>query len=106
MGMGSLNGFSANGERGTDGMGFIRATGKNVIVQQLTTGKETSSGIIIPEESIHQATVKAIGPECPDEIRVEDRVVFNLYSGTKVTSGDEEFLILKYDDIVARVVDE
>lgn len=79
----------------------LRATQKNVVVKQLKSDRETASGILIPEKSLHQATIVSIGPECPDDIQIGDRVVYTVYSGSNVKLENEEFLILKYDDLMA-----
>ncbi|MFQ6043729.1 MAG: co-chaperone GroES, partial [Candidatus Poribacteria bacterium] len=36
--------------------------------------------------------------------KVGDKVLFGKYSGTEVKFGDEEYLIMREDDILAKIV--
>jgi len=69
-------------------------------------------GIIIPDtakEKPQEGEVIAIGPgrisDKGDRIAVEvnkgDRVLFGKYSGTEVTVGNENYLIMRESDILA-----
>lgn len=82
----------------------IRATGDNVVVKQLQTEKETKSGIIVPQKNIHQAKILSMGPECPtDQITVGDRVVYGVYTGANIKVYGEEYLVMKYNDIMGKI---
>ena len=57
---------------------------------------------------MQQAEVIAVGPggvvdgkEVKMEVKVGDNVIFSKYSGTEVKIDDEEFIIVKQNDILA-----
>jgi len=73
---------------------------------------KTDSGIIIPDtvdrEKPEQGTVIAVGQGhyedgklIPIQVKVGDRVVFSKYGFDEVKVGDEEYYILKEDNILA-----
>ncbi len=92
-------------------MAKLEPLGNRVLVQVLEQEERTKGGIYLPEtakEKPQQARVIAIGEEAKEELSLEvgDVVIFPKYSGTEVRVGDEEFLILNADDVLAKVVEE
>ena len=87
--------------------------GDKVILKQLIAEETTKSGIIIPgqaKEKPQQAEVIAVGPggivdgkEVTMLVKVGDKVIYSKYSGTEVKLDDEEFIVVKQNDIVAIV---
>lgn len=77
----------------------------NVILMKEKEGKEvkTASGIILNEEKNipSYAKVVAIGPDSKTEIKVNDKVVYKEYSGTHAKVNEEEYIIIKSEDILA-----
>ena len=75
----------------------------------------TKSGIVLPgqaKEKPQQAEVVAVGPggmvdgkEVTMQVKVGDQVIYSKYAGTEVKLGEEEFIIVKQNDIVAIVED-
>ena len=45
------------------------------------------------------------GKEVTMQVKVGDQVIYSKYAGTEVKLGDEEFIIVKQNDIVAIVED-
>jgi chaperonin GroES len=41
------------------------------------------------------------GKRVPPELKAGDRVLYGKYSGTEVTVGDEQYLILRESDVLA-----
>lgn len=87
-----------------------------VLVKRFEEQEQTSGGIIIPDiakEKPTEARVIAVGPDAlgkaakklPMSIEVGDRVLLGKWSGTEVKIDNEEFLILKEEDILG-VIDE
>lgn len=84
-----------------------------VVLKQLEAQETTKSGIVLPDtakEKPQQAEVIAVGPggivdgkEVQMQVKVGDKVIYSKYSGTDVKLGDEEFIIVKQNDIVAIV---
>ncbi len=92
-------------------MAKLEPLGNRVLVQTLEQEERTKGGIYLPEtakEKPQQARVIAIGEEAQEELSLEvgDVVIFPKYSGTEVRVGDEEYLILNADDVLAKVVEE
>ena len=75
-----------------------------VLLEKEKVEKTTSSGIILTsgKEKSKLAVVKAIGPgvEKP-EYKVGDRVLYREYAGTNMKVDDEEFIVIKDEDIIA-----
>ena len=91
----------------------IKPLADRVVVRPLDeTEEQTKGGIIVPDtakEKPQQGEVVAVGPGrvSDDGNRVEmelstgDRVLYGKYSGTEVTVGGEEYLILRETDVLA-----
>ncbi len=88
-------------------------SGDRVVLKQLVAEETTKSGIVIPgqsKEKPQQAEVLAVGPGgCVDgkevkmNISVGQTVIYSKYSGTTVEIDEEEYIIVKQDDILAVV---
>ena len=86
-----------------------------VVLKQLEAEETTKSGIVLPgaeKEKPQQAEVIAVGPggvvdgkEVTMQVKVGDKVIYSKYAGTDVKLGDEEFIVVKQNDIVAIVED-
>ncbi len=87
--------------------------GDRVVLKQLVAEENTKSGIVIPgqsNEKPQQAEVIAVGPggvidgkEVKMEVTVGAKVIYSKYAGTEVKLGDEEYIIVKQNDILAVV---
>lgn len=89
--------------------------GDKVVLKQLVAEETTKSGIVLPgqaKEKPQQAEVVAVGPggivdgkEVTMLVKAGDKVIYSKYAGTEVKLGDEEFIVVKQNDIVAIVED-
>lgn len=87
--------------------------GDRVVLKQLIAEETTKSGIVIPgqsKEKPQQAEVIAVGPgtvtdgkEVKMNVSVGQTVIYSKYSGTTVEIEEEEYIIVKQDDILAVV---
>ncbi|BBF45210.1 heat shock protein 60 family co-chaperone GroES [Lachnospiraceae bacterium KM106-2] len=87
--------------------------GDRVVLKQLVAEETTKSGIVLPgqaKEKPQQAEVVAVGPggvvdgkEIKMEVKVGDKVIYSKYAGTEVKLEDEEYIVVKQNDIVAIV---
>ena len=85
--------------------------GDRVVLKQLVAEETTKSGIVLPgqsKEKPQQAEVIAVGPggvvdgnEVKMEVKVGDQVIYSKYSGTEVKLEEEEYIIVKQNDILA-----
>lgn len=89
--------------------------GDKVVLKQLEAEETTASGIVLPgnaQEKPQQVEVIAVGPggvvdgkEVKMQVSVGDKVIYSKYAGTEVKLGDEEFIVVRQNDIVAIVED-
>ena len=87
--------------------------GDKVVLKQLVAEETTKSGIVLPgqaKEKPQQAEVVAVGPggivdgkEVTMQVKVGDKVIYSKYAGTEVKLEEEEFIVVKQNDIVAIV---
>ena len=85
--------------------------GDRVVLKQLVAEETTKSGIVIPgqsKEKPQQAEIIAVGPggtvdgkEVKMNVTVGQKVIYSKYAGTSVELDDEEYIIVKQDDILA-----
>ncbi len=85
--------------------------GDRVVLKQLEAEETTKSGIVLPgqnKEKPQQAEVIAVGPggmvdgkEVKMEVKVGEQVIYSKYSGTEVKIEDEEYIIVRQNDILA-----
>ena len=91
----------------------IRPLGDRVVIKKLEAEETTKSGIVLPgaaKEKPQEAEVVAVGPggvvdgkEVRMEVKVGDKVIISKYSGTEVKLNNQEYTIVKQDDILAIV---
>ena len=87
--------------------------GDRVVLKQLEAEETTKSGIVLPggsKEKPQQAEVIAVGPggvidgkEVTMQVKVGQKVIYSKYAGTEVKLDDEEFIIVKQNDVLAVV---
>ena len=86
--------------------------GDRVVVKPEPEEQKTKSGIVLPDsakEKPQEGTVVAVGTgrildngqKVPHEVKIGDQVIYSKYGGTEIKIDDEEFIILKQDDILA-----
>ncbi|MBQ9512674.1 MAG: co-chaperone GroES [Lachnospiraceae bacterium] len=84
-----------------------------VVLKQLEAEETTKSGIVLPgkeKEKPQQAQVIAVGPggvvdgkEIKMEVKKGDSVIYSKYAGTEVKIDEEEYIIVRQNDILAVV---
>jgi chaperonin GroES len=80
-----------------------------ILVEAAAAEEKTASGIIIPDtakEKPQEGTVVAVGQGTDDKpvtLKVGDRVLYGKYSGTEVTIGGIEYLIMKNSDVFGTI---
>jgi len=93
----------------------LQPLGDRLIVEVLEEEETTFSGIVLPDtakEKPQRGRVLAVGPGARDEdgnfIKMElesgDEIVFSKYGGTEVKVGNDDLLILRESDVLAKVV--
>jgi len=89
----------------------IRPLHDRVVVKRLEAKEQMRGGIIIPDtakEKPQEAEVVAVGPGKMDEgkrqamdVKAGDVVLIGKYSGSEIKIDDEEYTILREDEILA-----
>jgi chaperonin GroES len=90
----------------------LKPLGNRVLVKRLEQEETLKGGIILPDSAKKKqetAQVIAIGTGAttpdgkllPIPVQIGDKILMDKYSGQDVTIEDEEFVILRSDDIVA-----
>jgi len=84
-----------------------------VLVRRLEEKETAKGGIIIPDtakEKPHEGEVIAVGAgkmekghRMPLDVKVGDRILFGKYTGNDITIDDQEYLILREDEILVKV---
>ena len=89
----------------------IRPLQDRVIVKRMEEERTSSGGIVIPDSAAEKpirGEVIAVGPgkvqdngkQQPVDLKVGDTVLFGKYSGTEVKIDDEDYLVMREDDIL------
>ncbi|MFA4986435.1 MAG: co-chaperone GroES [Candidatus Brocadiia bacterium] len=90
----------------------IRPLEDRVLVKPIESEDKTPGGIILPDTAKEKSTkgeIIAVGPgrtredgtRNPLEVKVGDKVFYSKYSGTEIKRGDEKYLLLREDDVLA-----
>lgn len=89
----------------------IRPLHDRIIVKRVEKARQTASGIVIPDtaaEKPEQGEVLAVGPGrrlndgsiAVPQLKVGDVVLFGKYGGQTVKLDDQEYLVLREDDVL------
>ncbi len=90
----------------------IQPLADRVVVRPLEESEEMRGGLYIPDtakEKPQQGEIVAVGPgklseegaRLEPDVEVGQKILYGKYSGTDVTVGGNEYLILKESDILA-----
>jgi len=90
----------------------FRPLADRVLIKRIDKEEKTDGGIIIPDtakEKPQEAEVIAVGPgklredgeRSPIDVKEGDRILVGKYSGSDIKIGDEEYVILREDEILA-----
>ncbi|NGX37247.1 MAG: 10 kDa chaperonin [Chlamydiae bacterium] len=92
----------------------LKPLGNRVVAKRTEEEETTKGGIILPDSAKQKqetATVVAIGTgsktkdgkEIPVPVSVGDTILMDKYAAQEVSIDDEEYIIVKADDIIAIV---
>ena len=84
-----------------------------VLVRRLEEKETAKGGIIIPDtakEKPQEGEVMAVGAgkiekgkRVPLEVKLGDRILFGKYTGNDITIDDQEYMILREEEILAKI---
>lgn len=91
----------------------IRPLHDRIIVKRLQEEEKSKGGIIIPDtakEKPQEGTVIAVGTGkrddgkvIPLDLKTGDRILFGKYSGSEIKLDNEQYLMMREDDILGVV---
>jgi chaperonin GroES len=88
----------------------IKPLNDRILVKRLEAEDKTKGGIIIPDtakEKPNQGRVIAVGEGAKDkdgkrlpiQVKIGEKILFSSYAGTELKLEDEEYVILREDDV-------
>ena len=88
----------------------IKPLNDRILVKRLEAEEKSKGGIIIPDtakEKPNQGKVIAVGEgaknkegkRVPIQVKIGDRILFSSYAGTDLKLEDEDYIILREDDV-------
>ena len=92
----------------------IQPLGDRIVVRPIKREEVTKGGIILPDtakEKPQEGEVIAVGPgkltddgkRLAMEVKRGDKVIYAKYAGTEIKQDDEELLILRDSDVLAKI---
>ncbi len=92
----------------------LRPLQDRILVKRIEEAKTTKGGIIIPDSakekpaegkviSVGNGKLGEDGKRIPLDIKKGDRILFSKYGGTDIKIDDEDYLIMREDDVLGVV---
>ena len=90
----------------------LRPLHDRLLVKRLEEGDEKHGSIIIPDSAkekpqegkviaVGNGKVNEDGKRIPLDVKAHDRILFGKYSGSEVKVDDQEYLIMREEDVLA-----
>ena len=91
----------------------LQPLGDRVVVKPMPREEVTKGGIVLPDtvkEKPQEGKILAVGPgkmtddgkRIPMDVKVGDIVIYAKYGGSDIKENDEELIILRESDILAK----
>jgi len=91
----------------------LQPMGDRLVVKPTKSEEKTKSGIYIPDtakEKPQEGKVIAVGPgrvadegkRIPPDVGVGDIIIYNKYGGSEIKIDDEELIIMRESDVLAK----
>ncbi|MCY3655931.1 MAG: co-chaperone GroES [Chloroflexi bacterium] len=88
----------------------------HIVLQSIEDEEMTASGLVIPDsakEKPQHGSVVAVGPGKMNDAGVVetidlgagDRVLYQKYTGQEINVENEDFIIIRFQDVLAKLVD-
>ena len=101
-------------QQGTKTKTTLKPIGNRVLAKRLKQEEKLKGGILLPDAARKkQETAEVIavgsgldtkeGKKVPIPVQIGDLILIDKYAGQEVTLNDEEYVIVKADDIIAIV---
>lgn len=94
-------------------MSKLQPLGDRVVIKTIEREEVTKGGIVLPDtakEKPQEGEVIAVGPgklsddgkRIAMEVKVGDKIIYAKYAGTEIKIDDEELIIIRETDILAK----
>lgn len=87
----------------------IKPLGENVLVKAIKEQVKNKAGLVLPDsatpERPQQGKVIAVGDSEKIKVKKNQTIIFNRYAGAEIKMQEEDYLLMKNDDILA-VIEE
>ncbi len=91
----------------------IKPLGDRVVIKPTPKEEVSKGGIVLPDtvkETPQEGKIVAVGPgklsedgkRIAMEVKVGDKVIYSKYAGTEIKLDDEELIIVRESDILAK----
>lgn len=83
----------------------LKPLGDYVVAQAEDAETKTASGLYLPDKATEKpkvAKIVAVGKDA-SQVKVGDRIVYKSFSTTEVKVGNQEYILVKEEDILATV---
>ncbi|MCY4415386.1 MAG: co-chaperone GroES [Chloroflexi bacterium] len=95
-------------------MATFTPLGERIVIKPMEQEAQTRGGILLPDtakEKPQEGEVVAVGPgrvaedgsRIAMELTIGDKVIYSKYAGTEYEDGDEEYLIMRESDVLAKI---
>ncbi len=92
----------------------VRPLDDRVVIQPLEAEEKTQGGIVLPDSAKEKPTKGKVvsvgdgklldsGERAALLVKKGDQVLYGKYAGTEITVGGKDYLILKENDILAKI---
>lgn len=92
----------------------VKPLGERLLIKPIKEEEKSEGGIVLPDsakEKPQKAEVVAVGPgkvtedgkTIPLTVKVGDKVLIGKYAGNEIKIDDEEFVIAREDEILAKI---
>ena len=95
-------------------MATFTPLGERIVIKPMEQEAQTKGGILLPDtakEKPQEGEVVAVGPgrvaedgsRIAMELSIGDKVIYSKYAGTEYEDGEEEYLIMRESDVLAKI---
>ena len=84
----------------------LEPVGKTLIVEECEAEQRTSGGLLLVTKAKKdhlQVKVAALSVENPLGLTVGEKLIIGKYTFNEVQDGEKTYLVIKFDDILARI---
>ena len=91
----------------------LKPLNDRVIVKPKDTVEKSKGGVILPDTASKEKPIEGLviaagpgklndeGKRTPLEVKANDKIIFSKYAGTEIKVDEENYLILREEDILA-----